>query len=591
MSSHTVFGQPISRIIVGSAALAGSVAFLIYLLRKSRNENIRDGSGGNINSETPTIKAARLKEEGNREFGARHYSKAADLFAQAIEVLKKLEEGDSKTKSLSVLYNNYSACMEFQDNWDKALEYSSLALQLNPDYLKPYIRRARIYKHRNQLSDSLFDYGTIIRLLNKDSQSTIGNEVEKYLTLIIMVAKDIVTENAANLMKSRIDQENFLPISQSNIVEWYSNAIHDPLLNRMKELGTTEPEDPLDLALYNLKNRDYTNVLPLAFEVATDQNVDIRKRFLGRLLSARIYQFAGLKHQLQFMFHMINELWDHSDEEFKKNNVDLLVTLMVLKIEVDSPTAVESELVQNLELWEGNADAFIILSIYHHRSMSFGKAFKMLDYAKQVEPSRPYIEYYEIATNFAEATRNQDVARVHQITTDIDNRIRNVPDVSEHAVILAARIFAVSNNSAYALEVLRNHKSFNDERNIGIQLLYTVIKHDHDNGATHSMAEFEHELQQLLTKDPNNFETLRMLFRCLFDKGDFNGAMQHAKAAWHNTRTFEEFSSAYHDLILASSLANIQFPIDEYPVCHGPDYIRANSNENVLRFSDSSAAQ
>ncbi|KAI6188469.1 Mitochondrial import receptor subunit TOM70 [Aphelenchoides besseyi] len=564
MSSRTVFGQPISRIIVGTAALAGSVAFLIYLLRKSRNENLRDGSGGNIGSETPAIKAARLKEEGNREFGARHYSKAADLFAQAIEVLKKLDECDSKTNALSVLYNNYSACMEFQDNWDKALEYSSLALELNSDYLKPYIRRARIYKQKNQLSNSLFDYGTIIRLLNKDGQFAIGNEVEKYLTLIIMIAKDIVTENAVKLMKSRIDQENFLPISQSNIVEWSCNAIHDPLLNRMKELGTTKPEDPLDLALYNLKNRDYNNVLPLSFEVATNQNVDIRKRFLGRLLSARIYQFAGLKHQLQFMFHMINELWDHS---------------------------VESELVQNLELWDGNADAFIILSIYYHRSMSFGKAFKMLDYAKKVEPNRPYIEYYEIATNFAEATRNQDVARVHQITTDIDSRIRNVPDVSEHAVILAARIFAVSNNSAYALEVLRNHKAFKDERNIGIQLLYTVIKHDHDNGATHSMAEFEQELQQLLTKDPNNFETLRMLFRCSFDKGDFVEAMEHARNAWHNTRTFEEFSSAYHDLILASSLANIQFPIDEYPVCHGPDYIRANSNENVLRFSDSSSVQ
>lgn len=91
------------------------------------------------------------------------------------------------------------------------------------------------------------------------------------------------------------------------------SVLHDPLQARMSSIGSEEPEDnTLNLALYYLKNADYDKVLPFAIEVSVGEELELRERMLGRLLATRMYQFAGLTKQLQYMVHTINELWTNS---------------------------------------------------------------------------------------------------------------------------------------------------------------------------------------------------------------------------------------------------------------------------------------
>jgi hypothetical protein len=79
-------------------------------------------------------------------------------------------------------------------------------------------------------------------------------------------------------------------------------------------------------------------------------------------------------------------------EEFKANNVDLLMALFTLKIVHESPEIVEAELKQNLELCSDNADPFLALFMTYYNTANGEKAIEMLELAKKVEPNRKYIE-------------------------------------------------------------------------------------------------------------------------------------------------------------------------------------------------------
>jgi uncharacterized protein HemY len=59
-------------------------------------------------------KALILKTQGNKLFQSRNYTKATEIFAKAIELLKSVPDSDEKNTNLAILYNNFSACMEYQ---------------------------------------------------------------------------------------------------------------------------------------------------------------------------------------------------------------------------------------------------------------------------------------------------------------------------------------------------------------------------------------------------------------------------------------------------------------------------------------------
>lgn len=64
-------------------------------------------------NKSPEEKAQILKAQGNKLFQARNYKKASELFSRAIDLLLTLDDSDEKNANLAVLYNNYSACMEY----------------------------------------------------------------------------------------------------------------------------------------------------------------------------------------------------------------------------------------------------------------------------------------------------------------------------------------------------------------------------------------------------------------------------------------------------------------------------------------------
>jgi hypothetical protein len=91
----------------------------------------------------------------------------------------------------------------------------------------------------------------------------------------------------------------------------YQTVLHDPILNMMRSIGNREPEKKLDLAIYYLKKHDYYKVLPCAMN-ALEEKLNERDRFVACLLIARMYHFAGLHKQVQFMCEAIDNIWNNA---------------------------------------------------------------------------------------------------------------------------------------------------------------------------------------------------------------------------------------------------------------------------------------
>ncbi|KAI7630455.1 hypothetical protein KC322_g23010, partial [Hortaea werneckii] len=91
--------------------------------------------------------AAKLKAAGNKAYGSKDYNRAIDLYGQAI-----------LCKADPVFYSNRAACWNALGNWQKVIEDTTAAVNLDPEYVKALNRRANAYEQDGKFSEALLDY-------------------------------------------------------------------------------------------------------------------------------------------------------------------------------------------------------------------------------------------------------------------------------------------------------------------------------------------------------------------------------------------------------------------------------------------------
>lgn len=128
--------------------------------------------------------AAKLKEAGNKEYGARNLTPAIDLYTKAI-----------LCKPEAVYYSNRAACYNVTGEWDKVVEDTTAALNLDPEYVKALNRRANAYDHLGMFSESLLDYTASCIIDGFKNQSS-AEAVERLL-------KKFAESKAKELMESK----------------------------------------------------------------------------------------------------------------------------------------------------------------------------------------------------------------------------------------------------------------------------------------------------------------------------------------------------------------------------------------------------
>ncbi|PQE05854.1 mitochondrial import receptor subunit tom-70 protein [Rutstroemia sp. NJR-2017a BVV2] len=102
---------------------------------------------GNLTDQQRRDYAAKLKAAGNTAYGAKDYPRAIDLYGKAI-----------LCKPDPIFYSNRAACYNALSQFDKVIEDTTAAINLDPEYVKALNRRANAYEHTEKYSEALLDF-------------------------------------------------------------------------------------------------------------------------------------------------------------------------------------------------------------------------------------------------------------------------------------------------------------------------------------------------------------------------------------------------------------------------------------------------
>lgn len=91
--------------------------------------------------------AAKLKAAGNTAYGSKDYPKAIDLYSKAI-----------LCKPDPIFYSNRAACYNALGKWEKVIEDTTAAINIDNEYVKALNRRANAYEHMEKYSEALLDF-------------------------------------------------------------------------------------------------------------------------------------------------------------------------------------------------------------------------------------------------------------------------------------------------------------------------------------------------------------------------------------------------------------------------------------------------
>ncbi|KAH7419940.1 mitochondrial precursor protein-like protein import receptor tom70 [Cadophora sp. MPI-SDFR-AT-0126] len=113
--------------------------------------------------------AAKLKAAGNTAYGAKDYTKAIDLYGKAIIC-----------KPDPIFYSNRAACFNALGQWEKVIEDTTAAINLDNEYVKALNRRANAYEHLERFSEALLDF-TASCIIDGFRNETSAQAVERLL--------------------------------------------------------------------------------------------------------------------------------------------------------------------------------------------------------------------------------------------------------------------------------------------------------------------------------------------------------------------------------------------------------------------------
>ncbi len=102
---------------------------------------------GSLSDQDRKDYAAKLKQAGNTAYGAKDYDRAIELYGKAI-----------LCKPDPIFYSNRAACFNAKGDWDKVIEDTTAAINLDSEYVKALNRRANAYEHLEKYSEALLDF-------------------------------------------------------------------------------------------------------------------------------------------------------------------------------------------------------------------------------------------------------------------------------------------------------------------------------------------------------------------------------------------------------------------------------------------------
>lgn len=142
--------------------------------------------------------AGKLKAAGNKAYGSKDYNRAIELYGKAI-----------LCKPDPVYYSNRAACYNVLSEWEKVVEDTTAALQMDSEYVKALNRRAIAYEHLEKYSEALLDF-TASCIMDGFSNEMSRNSLERLLKKVAERKGKAILEAKGKKLPSPTFVSNYL---------------------------------------------------------------------------------------------------------------------------------------------------------------------------------------------------------------------------------------------------------------------------------------------------------------------------------------------------------------------------------------------
>ncbi|KAF8980839.1 TOM (translocase of outer membrane) complex component [Entomortierella lignicola] len=142
--------------------------------------------------------AHTLKTRGNSMYSAKKWEDAIRLYSQAIAFHPD-----------PVFYSNRAACYSIVGKFDKVIEDTTLALKMNPTYVKALGRRAHAYESTGKHQEAMHDF-TALCILDGFKNETFAQSMERNLKKVADAKAKIILETREERLPSKTFMSAYL---------------------------------------------------------------------------------------------------------------------------------------------------------------------------------------------------------------------------------------------------------------------------------------------------------------------------------------------------------------------------------------------
>ncbi|APA11905.1 hypothetical protein SS1G_05440 [Sclerotinia sclerotiorum 1980 UF-70] len=318
---------------------------------------------GNLSEQQRKEYAAKLKAAGNTAYGSKDYPRAIDLYGKAI-----------LCKPDPIFYSNRAACYNALGEFDKVIEDTTAAINLDSEYVKALNRRANAYEHTEKYSEALLDF-TASCIIDGFRNEQSAQSVERLLKK--------VAESKAKVILEAKDKKLPSPTFVTNYLQSFRSKPAPPGLEDSVEISEETGKGQLQLGLRAMAkktNEGYEDA-SAAFEKALD---------LGDLgeHEAFAYNMRGTFRYLRGV--QLDALSDLSKSiELEPDYTQSYIKRASMHLELGDKDAAAADFDKAMEQHDDDPDIY-----YHRAQLNFilgelSQAAK--DYQKSIDLDRDFI--------------------------------------------------------------------------------------------------------------------------------------------------------------------------------------------------------
>ncbi|TEY34085.1 hypothetical protein BOTCAL_0651g00030 [Botryotinia calthae] len=324
---------------------------------------VDENTVGSLSDQQRRDYAAKLKAAGNTAYGAIDYPRAIDLYGKAI-----------LCKPDPIFYSNRAACYNALGEFEKVIEDTTAAINLDSGYVKALNRRANAYEHTEKFSEALLDF-TASCIIDGFRNEQSAQSVERLLKK--------VAESKAKVILEAKDKKLPSPTFVTNYLQSFRSKPAPAGLEDSAELSEETGKGQLQLGLRAMAkktNEGYEDA-SAAFEKALD---------LGDLgeHEAFAYNMRGTFRYLRGV--QIDALSDLSKSiELSPDYTQSYIKRASMHLELGDKDAAAADFDKAMEQHDDDPDIY-----YHRAQLNFilgelSQAAK--DYQKSIDLDRDFI--------------------------------------------------------------------------------------------------------------------------------------------------------------------------------------------------------